>query len=260
MLRFEWRTWAVMRQVHGVEGNPTENILQVEELEVRYGDGIALVGVSFEVKAASATAILGPNGAGKSTLARALAGLIPVTSGRLIFMNEDISAMPPHKRRRMGLAYLPEERGIFPSLTVTENLRLAVRLLPKQEKQQGIEKAFDAFPVLKERAAQRAATLSGGEQQMLALGRIISVQPELVVADEISLGLAPRLVDDVFLGLEKLRDSGAAVVLIEQFVERALSFSDHGVILRNGSPSWVGAVSDVGEDVLSHYLGRIDDH
>ena len=242
-----------------METSRAESILRVAELEVRYGDGIALVGVSFEVKGASATAILGPNGAGKSTLARALAGLVPVANGRVFFMDEDITEMASYRRRRMGLAYLPEERGIFPSLTVSENLRLAVRLLSRQEKQVGLEKAFDAFPVLKERGTQRASTLSGGEQQMLALGRIMSVQPKLVVADEISLGLAPRVVDEVFRGLERLRDSGVAVVLIEQFVDRALSFSDHGVILRNGSPSWIGAVGDLGEDVLAHYLGRAED-
>ena len=167
--------------------------------------------------------------------------------------------MAPYRIRRMGLAYLPEERGIFPSLTVSENLRLAVRLLPRREKQEGIEKAFDAFPVLEERGTQRAGTLSGGEQQMLALGRIISVQPELVVADEVSFGLAPRLVDEVFRGLERIRDSGVAVVLIEQFVDRALQFSDHCVILRNGAPSWVGEVSGIGKDVLTHYLGRAEE-
>ncbi|MFY9783268.1 MAG: ABC transporter ATP-binding protein [Acidimicrobiales bacterium] len=230
----------------------------MEGLEVRYGNAIALSGVSFEVRAGTATAILGPNGAGKSTLARAIAGLVTVAAGRVWFMNEDITSVAPYQRRRMGLAYLPEERGIFSSLTVLENLRLAVRLLPRHEKQEGMEKALEAFPVLKERGAQRAGTLSGGEQQMLALGRIISVRPNLVVADEVSFGLAPRLVDEVFWGLERLRDSGVAVVLIEQFVDRALRFSDQGVILRKGSPSWVGAVSGIGDDVLTHYLGSAD--
>jgi branched-chain amino acid transport system ATP-binding protein len=239
--------------------NGADAVLRVEELEVRYGDGIALKGVSFEVKAGSATAILGPNGAGKSTLARAIAGLVPASAGRVWFKDKDVTLEAPYRIRRMGLAYLPEERGIFPSLTVSENLRLAVRLLPRNEKQLGVDKAYDAFPVLKERGSQRAGTLSGGEQQMLALGRIISVQPDLVVADEVSFGLAPRLVDEVFRGLERIRNSGVAVVLIEQFVDRALQFSDQCLILRSGSPSWVGEVSSIGKDVLTHYLGRAED-
>jgi branched-chain amino acid transport system ATP-binding protein len=236
------------------------SFLRLDGVDIKYGTAIAVAGVSFEVSPGSTIAILGPNGAGKSTLARALAGLVPVAKGHIWFKGQDIASLSAYRIRRLGLAYLPEERGIFPTLTVSENLRLAVRRLPtRSEKQEGIKKAFAMFPGLRGREAQRADTLSGGEQQMLALGRIVSFQPEVLVADEISFGLAPRLVDEAFLGLERLRDSGVAIVLIEQFVSRALQFSDQCLILSGGSPSWAGDVKDLGADVVAHYLGHADD-
>lgn len=231
-------------------------ILRVDNLAVNYGLVRGIAGVSFELHDGSAIAILGPNGAGKSTIARALAGLVSAAAGRIWFKDRDITSLSADRRRRLGIAYLPEERGIFPGLTVSENLRLAVRLLPTRlERRQGILKAFETFPGLAGRESQRANTLSGGEQQMLALGRIVCINPSLVVADEMSLGLAPRPIEVIFSALRRLRESGVAVVLIEQLVDRALRFSDDCLIMRNGSTEWIGRVVDLDEDVFSHYVG-----
>jgi branched-chain amino acid transport system ATP-binding protein len=202
-------------------------------------------------------ALLGPNGAGKSTLGRALSGLIPITSGHVTFEGEEISAWPAHRRRRAGLAYIPEGRGIFPGLSVIDNLRMAVRQVgSRAERDAALDRAITLFPVLGERRMQRAGSLSGGEQQMLALGRALAVDPKVIIADEMSLGLAPLIVDAVFDGLERARQAGITVLLIEQFIHRALALADQCVILSRGEVSWTGLASDAGEEVLDRYLGE----
>jgi branched-chain amino acid transport system ATP-binding protein len=229
----------------------------VEALDVRYGAFRALFGVNLEVPKGSMLAMLGPNGAGKSTFGRAVSGLIPITAGRIEFAGEDISGWPAHRRSQAGIAYIPEGRGIFPGLSVIENLRMAVRQAGKRpEREAAIAKAIELFPVLGTRRTQRAGSLSGGEQQMLALARALSCDPKLIIADEMSLGLAPLVVDTVFEGLDAARQSGITVVLIEQFIHRALAMADQCVILSRGEVSWSGEASAAGEEVLDRYLGE----
>lgn len=232
-------------------------ILRARDLDVSYGSSHALFGVCVDVPPAGMVALLGPNGAGKSTLARALAGLVPVSGGAVEYEGSEITRWPAHRRRRAGLTYIPEGRGIFPGLSVIDNLRMAVRQAGgRAERQVAIDRAVELFPVLGERRYQRAGSLSGGEQQMLALARALAVDPKLVIADEMSLGLAPLVVDAVFEGLDRARRSGIAVVLIEQFVHRALQLADHCVILTRGRVGWSGAAADAGPEVLDRYLGE----
>jgi branched-chain amino acid transport system ATP-binding protein len=232
-------------------------ILRVESLDVRYGPLRALFDVSLDVPKGSMVALLGPNGAGKSTFGRAVSGLIPVHSGKVYLEGHNITRWPPHKRSNAGISYIPEGRGIFPGLSVMDNLRMAVRQAGGgKERDSAIKKAIELFPVLGTRRLQRAGSLSGGEQQMLALARALAITPKVVVADEMSLGLAPLVVDAVFEGLDQARNSGITVVLIEQFIHRALAMADSCVILQRGVVSWSGATADAGDEVLSRYLGE----
>ncbi len=232
-------------------------ILKAESLDVRYGPFRALFDVSLQLPAGHMVALLGPNGAGKSTLGRALSGLIPITSGHVIFEGNDITKWAAHRRRAAGVAYIPEGRGIFPGLSVIDNLRMAVRQAGgRTERDEAITRAIELFPVLGERRLQRAGSLSGGEQQMLALARALAVDPKVVIADEMSLGLAPLVVDAVFAGLERAREAGITVLLIEQFIHRALSLADQCVILSRGHVGWSGDASAAGPEVLDRYLGE----
>ena len=171
----------------------TVPLLEGRDLSVRYGPGQALSGVSLSVKPGSAVAVLGTNGAGKSTLARAISGLIPVAAGAVLVDGLSVTGQPAHRIHQLGVTYLPEGFGTFPSLTVAENLRLSVLRLARQERPGAIAYALDLAPALKPRLTQQAGTLSGGERQMLALARALSTRPRLVLIDELSLGLAPRV-------------------------------------------------------------------
>jgi branched-chain amino acid transport system ATP-binding protein len=236
---------------------PADPILRAGDLDVRYGPSRALFDVSLELPRGRMVAVLGPNGAGKSTLARALSGLVPVTAGRIEYEGWDITRWPAHKRRRAGLTYIPEGRGIFPGLSVLDNLRMAVRQAGgRAEREAAMDKAVELFRVLGERRYQRAGSLSGGEQQMLALARALAVDPQVVIADEMSLGLAPLVVDAVFDGLERARAQGITVLLIEQFVHRALQLADDCVVLSRGRVGWSGRAADAGPEVLDRYLGE----
>jgi branched-chain amino acid transport system ATP-binding protein len=232
-------------------------ILVVEDLDVSYGSSQALFGVSMEVEAGSFVAVLGVNGAGKSTLARTVSGLVPATSGRITFDGQDVTKRPAHKLSADGLAHIPEGRGIFPGLTVSENLRMAVRQLRRNERDEAIDRAIGLFPVLGDRRDQRAVTLSGGEQQMLALARALVVRPKLIIADEMSLGLAPLVAEAVFQGLDEARRAGITVVLIEQFVHRALALADQCVILTRGTVGWSGPATAAHQEVIDQYLGEV---
>jgi branched-chain amino acid transport system ATP-binding protein len=229
--------------------------LEISELCVKYADATALHEVSFSVGSRSVTALLGANGAGKSSVARAVSGLIRAQSGRIRFDGEDITSASADRIRRLGLAYLPEGRGIFRSLTVDENLRVALQGVPKAERPAAIERAIELFPVLGERRRQTAGTLSGGEQQMLSLARVLTRPPRLLIADEISLGLAPLVVEEVFAGLQRVIQLGVSVVLIEQFVHRALQIADRCHVLRRGRLVWSGEASEAGTELVEHYLG-----
>jgi branched-chain amino acid transport system ATP-binding protein len=232
-------------------------MLVVEDLDVSYGTSQALFGVSLEVEAGSLVAVLGANGAGKSTLARTVSGLVPPSAGRVWFNGIDVTKRAAHKLSAEGLAHLPEGRGIFPGLTVLENLRMAVKQLSRGERASAIERSIERFPVLGERYRQAAGTLSGGEQQMLALARALAVTPKLIIADEMSLGLAPLVTETVFEGLEEARKTGVTVVLIEQFVHRALALADRCVILTRGRVGWSGPAADAHQEVIDRYLGEV---
>lgn len=231
-------------------------ILVVEDLNVSYGASQALFGVSVNVEAGSVLAVLGANGAGKSTLARTVSGLVPSTSGRVLFDGVDVTHRAAHRLSTDGLMHIPEGRGIFPGLTVVENLRMAVRQIKRSGRPAAIERVIELFPVLGQRRSQGAGTLSGGEQQMLALARALAVTPKLIIADEMSLGLAPMVAEAVFQSLDEARRSGITIVLIEQFVHRALALADECIILTRGRVGWSGPASGAHREVLDRYLGE----
>ncbi|HSS11574.1 MAG TPA: ABC transporter ATP-binding protein [Acidimicrobiales bacterium] len=231
-------------------------ILETQDLSVCYGPAKALFDVSISVEAGQVVALLGANGAGKSSLARSVTGLVPPSSGRVWLSGEDITGRPAHVVSRLGLSYIPEGRGIFPGLSVIDNLRMFVRRQAERPaRDEALEYAFELFPVLGQRRFQRAGTLSGGEQQMLALARVLACRPKVVIADEPSLGVAPLLIDLVFDSLERARAAGMTILLIEQFVHRALAFADRCVILQRGRLSWSGAAAEAKDEVLTRYLG-----
>jgi branched-chain amino acid transport system ATP-binding protein len=231
--------------------------LAVDRLEVGYGDFVALSGIDLEAAPGTIVALLGPNGAGKSSLARAVSGLIPVQGGSIRLDGVDITRWPAHRVRRAGLAYVPEGRGIFPGLSVIDNLKMAVRQAGgRAERRDALDRATTLFPILADRRQQRAGSLSGGEQQMLGLARALAVKPRLVIVDEMSLGLAPIVVERVFESMRAIRDEGITVLLIEQFVNRALELADHCVILTRGTIGWQGAAADAGTEIVGRYLGE----
>ena len=237
-------------------GPMTDLMLSVSGLEVKYGNSLALRGVDIVVPHGAVLAVLGSNGAGKSTLARTCSGLVPPTAGKILLDGRDITGWSPHKIRRAGLLYLPEGRGILPGLSVAENLRMAVRLEPREVRQEATDRAIESFPVLGQRMKQRAGSLSGGEQQMLSLARALSVSPRLLIADELSLGLAPLVVDMVFDSLAKAKQADVTIVLIEQFVHRALAFADRCIILRRGTVGWEGPASEAAAEAAENYIGQ----
>ena len=238
----------------GAAEPPARPILRADQLCAAYGDALALDNLSLEVMPGSVLALLGANGAGKSTLGRVLSGLMPAASGSIHFDGAEVTALPAHEIRRRGLVYLPEGRGVFPSLSVADNLKLAVRTLPKPEREAAVGAAMAMFPIFGQRRRQLAGQLSGGEQQMLSLARALAVGPRLVIADEMSLGLAPKIVDQVFDALRVAIDSGITVIVIEQLVHQALSMADRCCILRRGQVAWSGAATAV-DGILDHYLG-----
>ena len=236
----------------------SEPMLEIEGLDVRYGTSQALFGVSLAVEPGTVLAVLGTNGAGKSTLARAVSGLVAPSAGRVRFEGRDVTGLSAHRIRKLGLTYIPEGRGIFPGLSVIDNLKMAVAQERRPDRPAAIDRAIDRFPVLGNRRTQRAGSLSGGEQQMLALARALAVSPKLVIADEMSLGLAPLVAESVFEGLEDARRSGITIVLSEQFIHRALAMADRCVILTRGRVGWSGAASDAGQEVIDRYLGEAE--
>jgi branched-chain amino acid transport system ATP-binding protein len=234
-----------------------EALLVVTDLSVDYAGFTALKGVSMDVQSGEVVAVFGANGAGKSSLGRAIVRLVQPNDGRIYFEGEDLSTQKPFELRHLGLVYLPEGRGIFPSLSVSDNLKMSVRWLKtKSAREKGIERVQDLFPILGRRSNQLAGSLSGGEQQMLSLARALAVWPKLIVADEVSLGLAPLVVDEVFAQLERARELGVSILLIEQFVHRALSVADRVVVLDRGIVAWSGPSDRVeADEILARYVG-----
>ena len=234
----------------------SHNAVEVTGLSVTYGGAHAVDDVSFSVAPGQCLTILGPNGAGKSSIAKALAGLIKPTAGSVLVCGLDTRQRRAHELARKKVAYLPEGRGIFPTLSVLENLILGLRVLPRAQQDAAAQAAYGLFPVLEQRRNKVAATLSGGEQQMLAVARAVVTRPELLVADEISLGLAPLVIDDIYAALATVRENGTTVVLIEQYVERALKFADRALVLQRGRVRWSGPASDGAAEHVAHgYLG-----
>lgn len=233
-----------------------EPLLVVDQLAVRYGEARAVFDVSLDLAPGGTLAVLGPNGAGKSSLAAAIAGRVRPAAGTVHFGGRDVTGRPAHQLSRLGVAFVPEERAIFPHLSVVENLRMRLRYaVPRAERAGALDRALTTFPILAERRRQQAGTLSGGEQQMLSLARVLAAPPRLLIADEMSLGLAPRLVDLVFESLVRARDQGTAVLLIEQYVTRALDLADEAMILRRGRLAWRGPASDAASELVAGYLG-----
>jgi branched-chain amino acid transport system ATP-binding protein len=234
---------------------PMRPLLSVRSLEVRYGPALALQDVSLEVNSGAVVAVLGSNGAGKSTLARTISGLVPVARGVINFDGRDSTRRATHRIRRDGIVYLPEGRGIFPGLTVIENIRMAADLVPRGQRKAVIDDVMEVFPPLAARRGTKSGLLSGGEQQMLSLCRGLITAPKLIIADEMSLGLAPKLVDSVFEALGRLKAAGVTMIIIEQFVHRALEFADQCVLLQRGQVAWQGPSDGARQDILQRYLG-----
>ncbi len=233
-------------------------MLQVEDLDVFYGDVQALDGVSLNIEQGAIVAIVGANGAGKTTLIRALAGMLPRPRGRVRFRGQDISGWPSHRVCDLGLGQVAEGRQVFPSLSVAENLDIGA-MLPRARAARGRnrDRVLAMFPVLAERARQAAGTLSGGEQQMLAIGRCLMGAPEMIMFDEPSLGLAPNIVRNVLGTIAELNREGLTCVLVEQNVALSLKLASRAYVLENGRVTLSGSGAELLSDdrVRSAYLG-----
>ena len=231
-----------------------ETLLEVTGLDVRYGDFQALFGVDLQVGQGRALALVGANGAGKTTLLRTIAGVLACAAGRIRYGGTDLTSAPPHQRIRRGVALVPEGRRLFPSLTVEENLLLGAAAAAGRD--WPLDRIYDAFPLIARRRRHRASALSGGEQQAVAIGRALAASPALLLLDEISLGLAPAVVDDLYVMLAGLREGGATLVLVEQDLRRALAVCDDLTCLLEGRVVLAGPTAGTRrEDVIAAYFG-----
>jgi len=222
--------------------------LRVEALEAGYGKAQVLFGVDLEVVENELVALLGANGAGKTTLLRAISGLVRPWSGRVLLEGQDLGGLSPAKRARMGLGHVPEGRQLFPLMTVEENLRLGAAFLAPGREREGYERVYGLFPRLAERRRQLAGTLSGGEQQMLAIGRALMGFPKILLVDEPSLGLSPRLAEEVLLALKAVAREGVGVLLVEQNVALTLDVAERGYVLEHGKVVLEGPASALAQD------------
>ena len=222
--------------------------LRVEALEAGYSKAQVLFGVDLEVVENELVALLGANGAGKTTLLRAISGLVRPWSGRVLLEGQDLRGLSPAKRARMGLGHVPEGRQLFPLMTVEENLRLGAAFLAPGREREGYERVYGLFPRLAERRRQLAGTLSGGEQQMLAIGRALMGFPKILLVDEPSLGLSPRLAEEVLLALKAVAKEGVGVLLVEQNVALTLDVAERGYVLEHGKVVLEGPASALAQD------------
>ncbi|MCR5343288.1 MULTISPECIES: ABC transporter ATP-binding protein [unclassified Butyrivibrio] len=234
----------------------SEKVLQIDNLQIGYGGIEAVRGISFDVNKGEIVTLIGANGAGKSSILRTLSGLVKPKGGKVIFEGEDITGKDPTLIVQKGMMMVPEGRRIFPNLTVLENLKIGA-YLRNDDLEQDIEMVFGYFPRLKERAWQAGGTLSGGEQQMLAVGRALMGRPKLLMMDEPSLGLAPIVVQGIFDIIRKIHEDGATVLLIEQNANMALHVADRAYVIENGKISMEGTGAELLEDeqVKAAYLG-----
>jgi branched-chain amino acid transport system ATP-binding protein len=234
-------------------------MLNLDSVNVSYGAIQAVRGVSIEVPTGEVVTIIGANGAGKSTLLKSIVGLEPVTAGRVVLDGQDITATPPHRRTALGVALSPEGRGVFPDQSVRDNLLLGAYSQKNNTAQteEKIEHFFSLFPRLRERQEQFAGTLSGGEQQMLAIARALMSDPKLLLLDEPSLGLAPLIIKDIFNTIRTLRETGLTILLVEQMANQALGVADHAYVLETGRITHQGKGADLLNDpkVRAAYLG-----
>ena len=211
-------------------------MLEIKDLYVSYGMMEVLHGISLEVKDEELVSVIGPNGAGKSTLIKTVMGLVKPTSGQILYNGEDITKIPAHKRAAMGIGYVPEGRRVFGKLSVEDNLKMgAYELKDKAQIAKNIQKVYEIFPRLGERKNQLAGSMSGGEQQMLAIGRALTLNPKTILIDEVSMGLMPIMVNTCFDVIKKLNDEGITILVVEQNANKALKVADRGYVLETGN-------------------------
>ena len=234
-------------------------LLEVEDLRVAYGKIEAVKGISFSVEEGQVVTLIGTNGAGKTTTLRTLSGLLKPSGGKISFAGEPLASVPAHKIVAMGLAHSPEGRRIFPRLTIAENLQLGAFLRRDQAAvEKDMQRAYELFPILGERRQQAAGTLSGGEQQMLAMGRALMSQPKLLMLDEPSMGLSPIMMQKIMSTISELKAQGTTILLVEQNAQAALSLADQGHVMEVGSIVLSGTGEDLlhDESVRKAYLGE----
>ncbi|HUI49260.1 MAG TPA: ABC transporter ATP-binding protein [Acidimicrobiia bacterium] len=223
-------------------------LLEMRDVCAGYGPFRAIFNISLSVPEGGVVALLGANGAGKSTTARVITGLVPIQSGSVSFEGRDIVGVKAWRIARLGVMHAPEGRSVFSSLTVQENLTLDLASMQGRARvAEGLERAYELFPRLGERRSQRAGTLSGGEQRMLSLARVLVHPPRLLVVDELSLGLAPIIVEDLYATLRRVNEAGTALVVVEQYVGRALSLAQSVVVLQHGEVVYNGPAADLGD-------------
>jgi len=237
----------------------SETVLALKDLETRYGQIYALRGINFEVKKGEIVTLLGANGAGKSTTLKTISSLVPASAGSVNFMGEDITYLDPYAIVERGLIHVPEGRMIFKELTVLENLELGSYTLKDNViRKKRIDRVFDLFPVLKERQKQMGGFLSGGEQQMLAIGRAMMTEPKVLMLDEPSMGLAPIIVQNIMNIIEQLNSEGTTILLVEQNAKVALKLADRGYVLETGEIVMEGDAEVLSKDesIVKAYLGE----
>jgi branched-chain amino acid transport system ATP-binding protein len=234
----------------------THPTLQLVNVYAGYGPFRAIFDISFSIARGSVLAMLGSNGAGKTTVARVCSGLIHPTGGAVLLSGEDVTKDRPSRYAQLGVVHAPEGRSVFASLTVEENLELTFRRSRgRAGVRHALDEAYAMFPRIGERRSQLAGTLSGGEQRMLSLARVLVEKPKLLIADELSLGLAPIIVDEVYRTLETIRETGTTLMIVEQHVHHALQIADDAIVLVKGEVAYSGPVSELG-DVQSRVLGE----
>ena len=234
-------------------------LLEVKDLEVHYGVIKALKGVSFEVNEGEIIALIGANGAGKTTTLQTVSGILPISSGKIFFNGEEITKIPAHKLVKLGISQVPEGRRVFSQMTVLENLKMGAYIRKdKAAIEEDIRNIYKRFPRLEERKNQLAGTLSGGEQQMLAMGRALMSKPKILLLDEPSMGLSPLLVTEIFKIIKDINDAGTTVLLVEQNAKKALSIADRAYVLETGDIALSGKASDLINDdtIKKAYLGE----
>jgi len=233
-------------------------MLEVHDVDVFYGDAQALYGVGLRVDEGEVVTLVGSNGAGKTTTLRAISGLIRITRGDVVFEGSSIAGLPAHARAELGIGLVPEGRELWPSLTVLENLELGCYAKSaRSHRDDSLARVFDLFPRLQERTRQMAGSMSGGEQQMVAIARALMTRPRLLMFDEPSLGLAPVVVTQVFDIIRRLSEEGLTILLVEQNLKKALEAADRGYVMETGSISMQGPATELmaNEDIRSAYLG-----